>query len=524
VSKDQDFEDPAGVAQDAGGVVLVADPQDDKAGHLFSIDTTVEGPDQVLLSSAGLLVDPTGVAIEPSGDLVVAERDLVAGVGRVVRLSRSGGQAPPLPQSTLVAGGRLTRPVALAVPPDADADDVQDGLDNCAAAPNAGQADRDGDGVGDACDPDDDGDGVSDGGDNCASVANPGQTDADADGVGDACESDTDGDAVTDAGDNCVSVANAGQADLDGDGQGDACDADDDADGHADGQDSCATVANADQADTDGDGDGDACDPDDDGDGIGDAGDNCVLAANADQVDADGDGFGAACDGDDRASLPRATPDDDASTDTAGADAPAPVTPEGATPAPAFTVPAFPLFFGAPPAPSFGRAVALSGVRGRVSVRRAGRTSSVPLTGAARIPVGSVVDTTSGAVVLTSATKDGRVQSATFAGGAFTVRQPRAAGGRTDLVLAGQRPRCGARSSAVRTRKRPRARLWGDGRGRFRTHGRNAIASVRGTKWLVEETCRGTLVRVTRGVVDVRDRRRGRTIVLRRGGRYLARG
>jgi hypothetical protein len=46
---------------------------------------------------------------------------------------------------------------------------------------------------------------------------------------------------------------------------------------------------------------------------------------------------------------------------------------------------------------------------------------------------------------------------------------------------------------------------------------------VRGTKWLVEDSCRSTTTRVFRGVVVVRDFRRHRTILLRAGGRYVAR-
>jgi hypothetical protein len=53
---------------------------------------------------------------------------------------------------------------------------------------DAGQADADGDGEGDACDADRDGDMVADDADNCPETANPMQEDADGDGVGDACE------------------------------------------------------------------------------------------------------------------------------------------------------------------------------------------------------------------------------------------------------------------------------------------------------------------------------------------------
>ncbi|MCR9106386.1 MAG: thrombospondin type 3 repeat-containing protein [Gammaproteobacteria bacterium] len=73
---------------------------------------------------------------------------------------------------------------------DRDEDGVRDGLDNCPGASNPGQADSDGDTLGDACDLniDRDSDGVDDQLDNCPLVSNPAQTDTDGNGTGDACE------------------------------------------------------------------------------------------------------------------------------------------------------------------------------------------------------------------------------------------------------------------------------------------------------------------------------------------------
>lgn len=73
---------------------------------------------------------------------------------------------------------------------DSDGDGTWDFWDNCGEVPNPDQADRDGNGVGDACNDseDQDGDEYADDHDSCPTVPNPIQTDADGDGLGDACD------------------------------------------------------------------------------------------------------------------------------------------------------------------------------------------------------------------------------------------------------------------------------------------------------------------------------------------------
>ena len=72
------------------------------------------------------------------------------------------------------------------------------------------------------------------------------------------------------------------------------------------------------------------------------------------------------------------------------------------------------------------------------------------------------------------------------------------------------------RARIRRAAKRVR-RLWGDGKGPFRTKGRYAAGTVRGTKWLTEDRCGSTRVKGARGRVAVRDLVRKRTRVVRAG-------
>jgi hypothetical protein len=256
---------------------------------------------------------------------------------------------------------------------------------------------------------------------------------------------------------------------------------------------------------------------DTDADAIPDATDNCPTVANPDQADKDKDGIGDACD----------------SSDASGP-------------------------------PVLGSTVIARVVSGEVFVkfppgftpRTAARAAQLPagtpagfapLKGAEVLPVGSTVHAVRGRLSLTSASgpiKGGLTptQKADFYDGIFKIRQKKSRKPITDLSLSspdfakvcGASARNGLRSGplaagAAATKKKKTsskkvaAQLWGDGKGSFRTTGKHSAATVRGTKWLTQERCDGTLTRVTRGVVRVLDKTLNKTVTVRAGRSYLAR-
>jgi len=168
---------------------------------------------------------------------------------------------------------------------------------------------------------------------------------------------------------------------------------------------------------------------------------------------------------------------------------------------------------------------------GTVKVKLPGSGVYVRLDGSASIPVGSVVDTRSGTATLTSAHDGaGETQSAAFHGAVFKVTQKKAKNPITDLTLRGgdfsscpTTARKAGPAMAARSSRRSRRHLWGSGHGRFRTIGRHGAATVRGTIWMTADRCDGTLVRVRRGRVEVRDFRARKTVFVRAGHSYFAR-
>jgi hypothetical protein len=186
-----------------------------------------------------------------------------------------------------------------------------------------------------------------------------------------------------------------------------------------------------------------------------------------------------------------------------------------------------------PPAPpQLGRRIVLGADTGTVMVKRPGTDAYVPLEDLDSLPVGTLVDSRDGSVTLSTSLGGGRTQTGTFGGGLFEVRQDRRSRGVTDIVLRGGTfGDCGkpsrslvkiAFAAGATRRKKVVRRLWArDKGGRFRTHGRNSVATVRGTRWVTEDRCDGTLTRVTEGAVDVRAKGAKKAVRVRAGRSLL---
>jgi hypothetical protein len=128
-----------------------------------------------------------------------------------------------------------------------------------------------------------------------------------------------------------------------------------------------------------------------------------------------------------------------------------------------------------------------------------------------KLDLGTFVDARHGRVTITSASDHhGSYQTGLYYGGKFKTRQRGTKRPVTEAYLVGAVGPCaksgksGKKATASRKKRRSR-HLWGDAHGNFRTVGKSSSASARGTKWLVKDTCAGTLTTVARGKVLVRD-------------------
>jgi hypothetical protein len=155
----------------------------------------------------------------------------------------------------------------------------------------------------------------------------------------------------------------------------------------------------------------------------------------------------------------------------------------------------------------------------------------VDLTGTQSIPVGSLVDTTDGVVRLTAAASGAKkTRTGSFGGGVFRFTQKRQKVGRKRLLTSrlalrgGNFGICKTRAVGGAARRRVVRYLKAKASGRFSVIGKNSSGIERGTRWTTSDTCSGTLTAVQQGKVAVTDFAKRKTVIVRAGKSYLARG
>jgi hypothetical protein len=124
----------------------------------------------------------------------------------------------------------------------------------------------------------------------------------------------------------------------------------------------------------------------------------------------------------------------------------------------------------------------------------------------------------------TVSNSQGNLQKGEFYGGVFTTTQSTSSSRPVTELRLTESLICQSNSRGKVTASRARSRrLWGNGRGRYRTRGRNSTATVRGTIWLQKDTCNTTTTVVREGVVIVKDIAKRKNVRVRAGQRYVAR-
>ena len=210
-------------------------------------------------------------------------------------------------------------------------------------------------------------------------------------------------------------------------------------------------------------------------------------------------------------------------------------------PPPAPPAPAPPVAQPAAETPTYRIDSNLSRSTGNIFIKLPGSDTFVPLEQDAVVPLGTIVDARNGVATVTWARPDGSTYGAKFWAGVFEIKQTTGKDPigevklRDDLVDDATKAKIkttqAISSAAVqfeiwiakkKKKGKRKNKVWGDGKGKFRSTGSNSSASVRGTVWLVENYARATRTYVKKGIVDVRDKRKKKTIRLRRGKSYVA--
>jgi len=182
-----------------------------------------------------------------------------------------------------------------------------------------------------------------------------------------------------------------------------------------------------------------------------------------------------------------------------------------------------------PPTPEAGVSGNLAPVSGIVLVKLPGSKGSILLTGVINVPFGTIIDAIDGSVTLTTVGPGGKLQTITFSEGEFKLTQTKT--GQVVATLYGgnfgvcptplERGHRASVASHHASGHHVVRKLWSSGHGSYSTQGNYASGAVLGTKWLTEDLCEGTLIRVVTDKVLVTNFVNHHHFIVKAGHSYL---
>ncbi len=152
-------------------------------------------------------------------------------------------------------------------------------------------------------------------------------------------------------------------------------------------------------------------------------------------------------------------------------------------------------------APKLGVTGNLLPVSGRVRIKTPGAPNFVVVGTTIQVPFGTVVDATAGRVSITTASAAGGTQTQSFYNGEFKLTQAHD-GTVLATLLGGDFASCpksshrAHKSTAYTAARKPVRKLWAEGHGKYSTKGNYATGAALGTRWVIEDLCGGTLIKV----------------------------
>ena len=178
------------------------------------------------------------------------------------------------------------------------------------------------------------------------------------------------------------------------------------------------------------------------------------------------------------------------------------------------------------PPPVFAVSSNIKRLTGAIYVKLPGSNKYVLLSPQMHIPFGTIIDARNGKVQVTTIGPNGKPQTIIFYAGIFKLTQSKNGIVYATLV-GGSYKNCpivkkaSTTADAAASHKHVVRKLWAEGHGKYTTKGSYATGAVLGTRWLTEDLCEGTLIKVATDKVAVTNLRTHHRVIVRAGHSIL---